>query len=51
MKISLKQHGHFGTNGFVFPLLRQMLQNTEKSTLNLTRVYKGTYHDEDTFYY
>ena len=31
----LKQHGHFATNGFVFPLFRQMLQNTEKSTLNL----------------
>ena len=33
--MSLKQHGHFATNGFVFPLFRQMLQNTEKSTLNL----------------
>ena len=31
-EMSLKQHGHFATNGFVFPLLRQMLQNTEKST-------------------
>ena len=28
MKLSLKQHGHFATNGFV-------LQNMEKSTLNL----------------
>ena len=34
-KMSLKQHGHFATNGFVFPLFRQMLQNKEKSTLNL----------------
>ena len=34
-KMSLKQHGHFATNGIVFPLFRQMLQNTEKSTLNL----------------
>ena len=25
-----KQHGHFATNGFVFPLVRQMLQNTVK---------------------
>ena len=33
--MSLKQHGHFATNGFVFPLFRQMLQNTEKTTLNL----------------
>ena len=24
-KMSLKQHGHFATNGFVFPLFRQML--------------------------
>ena len=35
MKMSLLQHGHVVTNGFVFPLFRQMLQNTEKSTLNL----------------
>ena len=34
-KMSLKQHGHFATNGFMFPLFRQMLQNTEKPTLNL----------------
>ena len=34
MKMSLKQHGHFATNGFVFPLFKQMLQNTEKN-LNL----------------
>ena len=34
-KMSLKQHGHFATNGFVFPLIRQMLQNTQKSILNL----------------
>ena len=34
-KMSLKEHGHIATNGFVFPLFRQMLQNTEKSTLNL----------------
>ena len=34
-KMSLKQHGHFATNGFVFPVIRQILQNTEKSTLNL----------------
>ena len=27
MKMSLKQHGHFATNGFVFPLIRQMLIN------------------------
>ena len=33
--MSLKQHGHFITNGVVFPLNRQMLQTTEKSTLNL----------------
>ena len=33
--MSLKQHGHFATNGFMFPLFRQMLQNTEKTTLNL----------------
>ena len=31
--ISLKQHGHFATNGFVFPLIRQMLQNTKKNQL------------------
>ena len=31
----LIEHGHFATNGFVFPLFRQMIQNTEKSTLNL----------------
>ena len=30
-KMSLKQRGHFATNGLVFPLIRQMLQNTEKS--------------------
>ena len=30
MKISLKQHGHFATNGFVFSLVRQMLQNPVK---------------------
>ena len=35
VKMSLKQRGHFPTNGFAFPLIRQMLQNTEKSTLNL----------------
>ena len=34
-KMSLKQHGHFATNGFVFPFIRQMLQNTQKSILNL----------------
>ena len=28
--ICIKYHGHFATNGFVFPLIRQMLQNTEK---------------------
>ena len=27
MKMSLKQHGHFATNGFVFPFFRQMLIN------------------------
>ena len=26
-KMSLKQHGYFATNGFVFPLIRQMLMN------------------------
>ena len=26
-KISLNQHGHFATNGFVFPLIRQMRMN------------------------
>ena len=31
--MSLKQHGHFATNGFMFPLFRQMLQNTEKNNL------------------
>ena len=41
MKMSLKQHGHFATNGFMFPLFRQMLQNTEKSTLNLWIVVNG----------
>ena len=35
MKMSSKQHGHFTTNDYVFPLFRQMLQNTEKSALNL----------------
>ena len=34
INMSLKQHGHFATNCFVFPLIRQMLQNMEKSTLN-----------------
>ena len=28
--ISLKQHCHFATNGFVFSLIRQMLQNRVK---------------------
>ena len=36
MKMFLKQHGHFTTIGFVFPLFRQILQNVDrKSTLNL----------------
>ena len=30
IKMSLKQIGHFATNGFVSPLVRQMLQNTVK---------------------
>ena len=34
-EMSSKHHGQFATLGFVFPLLRQMLQNTEKSKLNL----------------
>ena len=34
-EMSSKQNGHFATLGFVFPLFRQMLQDTEKSTLNL----------------
>ena len=33
MKMSLKQHGHFATNGFVFPLLSEMLQNTVKKNI------------------
>ena len=27
--MSLKQHGHFATNGFMFPLFRQMLQSVK----------------------
>ena len=33
-EMSLKQHSHFATLGFVFPLFRQMLQGKEKN-LNL----------------
>ena len=30
-KMSLKQHGHFATNGFVFPLISPMLINQSYS--------------------
>ena len=48
MKMSLKQHGHFATNGFVFPLLSEMLQNTVKKNIYIYWQSQGAVQNQHT---